>query len=759
MNALAETKKYPIPRHWRPATFRPPIERLVEAVLSFTIAPAGPPRLRHLAEQVLHFDPSPTRVVILGGGTGLSTVVGGNSQMPDWPEHPFVGLKQDFKNLDVVVCTTDDGGSTGRLLRCLPMIAIGDLRKSCLSLMRAEYLRRTYGTSEEHSRQIARVIQRIFNYRFSARAPYQPVLSNPLLSIPAALRRLCPEPLANALVSLGEYISPQGSGPVINPAGHSLGNLIMTSALFKAARGRTTRPPGLRDIRSGLDYIASLIGSSPGRLHAATATPGQLKVRYANGVEVYGQSKSSTSRRGSPVETVSVEFAGEPIVGAAVCRAIRQADLIIYAPGSLYTSIMPLLHLPEISAAIRDNRTALKILGANSWVQEGETDISLRQEGRGFLVSELIEAYDRNIPGGAHGLFDVVLSANLEQIPSNILRNYALEGKTPIHLDRARVESMGFLPVEASLLSPEYVQLALVIHHDARKFTLAVRTLLWARTHMEDLKLSGDAVGGTREHTGVTPATPVRQGTPLCEYIAKVGAAIEKKSFRPERLRETVLDLAWENRDIHPGHLKAFRGARIVPQRDWHRSNAWDNVLGYFDPEQQLLLLHERLAGNKEQLRQNLLIALGESLLGRYIEERHWIKGESLGAGPARCYEIQLRPASERDCYLNDAQLRTYLGLARMVPDANDRTRYRIVLNDDEGFLPPGLLFGMMYAWYLNNTYGKMMEYEMSLLRFPPESLIPHQQKERARKQALVDFFREIVFGHARDDRERPSVC
>jgi hypothetical protein len=54
-----------------------------------------------------------------------------------------------------------------------------------------------------------------------------------------------------------------------------------------------------------------------------------------------------------------------------------------------------------------------------------------------------------------------------------------------------------------------------------------------------------------------------------------------------------------------------------------------------------------------------------------------------------------------------------------------------------------------------------MMEYEMSLLRFPPESLIPHQQKERARKQALVDFFREIVFGHTRDrdDRERPVVC
>jgi hypothetical protein len=62
----------------------------------------------------------------------------------------------------------------------------------------------------------------------------------------------------------------------------------------------------------------------------------------------------------------------------------------------------------------------------------------------------------------------------------------------------------------------------------------------------------------------------------------------------------------------------------------------------------------------------------------------------------------------------------------------------------------------MMYAWYLNNSYGNMMEYEMSLLRFPPWSLIPHQQKERARKQALVDFFREIVFLHTRVHDERP---
>jgi hypothetical protein len=40
------------------------------------------------------------------------------------------------------------------------------------------------------------------------------------------------------------------------------------------------------------------------------------------------------------------------------------------------------------------------------------------------------------------------------------------------------------------------------------------------------------------------------------------------------------------------------------------------------------------------------------------------------------------------------------------------------------------------------------MEYEMSVLKWPPNSLIPHQAKERMRKQALVAFFRNEVFGH-----------
>ena len=103
-----------------------------------------------------------------GGGTGLSTVVGGNSQLDDWPDNPFIGLKQDFPFLDVVVCTTDDGGSTGLLLQQLPIIGIGDLRKLLLSLILHDELRATYGLGELEAMHLVRLIHRIFNHRFPA---------------------------------------------------------------------------------------------------------------------------------------------------------------------------------------------------------------------------------------------------------------------------------------------------------------------------------------------------------------------------------------------------------------------------------------------------------------------------------------------------------------------------------------------------------------------------------------------------------------
>ena len=59
------------------------------------------------------------RVVVFGGGTGLSNLIGGDSRNPLWPADPFQGLKEIFPQTQAVVCVTDDGGSSGELLKDL----------------------------------------------------------------------------------------------------------------------------------------------------------------------------------------------------------------------------------------------------------------------------------------------------------------------------------------------------------------------------------------------------------------------------------------------------------------------------------------------------------------------------------------------------------------------------------------------------------------------------------------------------------------
>ncbi len=720
------------------------MDKLLDTVINET-EPTGRYRdlISSLARQVHAADCRSARVVIFGGGTGLSTVVGGNSRLDDWPQNPFVGLKQEFPLLDVVVCTTDDGGSTGLLLRQFPMIGIGDLRKVLLSMILKENLQATYRLDDNGTLELLGMIQTIFNYRFPKEERNFRYLKNPLLVVPQHLRRRCPQALRTFLSSLGSYISPGGEGPVIPPAGHCLGNLLLTSAILRSA-GKTNSYPTLAAIAQAFDTVSKAIGTTPGCVHAATATPGQLVLRYANGVAVRGQGKSAVTRRLFPIDRVWVEYSDTPKVSETLCHAIKEADLILYAPGSLYTSIMPILQLVPIVQAIRENRNALKILGANFWIQEGETDISRRGSNRGLYVSELVEAYDANVPGGADGLFDVVLSANLDRITGDVVRNYALEGKSPLYLDRSGVERLGILPVEATVYSLERLKSAGVIHHDPQKFALAVRALLVAHRSI-NLKRS---TSHDKPHTARLADAPCTSGLPLCSYYSKTGALLAKKSFSPKGLQETMHDILWENRDIRIEHVDFFRGARIIPAAGWTRSNKLDNVLGYYDPKDGLIKIHEQAAGDPEEIRAGILIALGESLLGRYIGSRRWVEPGDGSEWGARRYEIRLRPERERASFLNDDELRTYLKLARMQPNPHDPDVFGITLNDGEGFLPPGLLFGLLYAWYLNNAYGRIIEYEMSLLHWPPEKLIPYQLEEYRRKQGLITFFRNVVFRH-----------
>src|SRR5208337_5223091 len=95
-------------------------------------------------------DLRPVRVVAMGGGTGLSTVLHGLKQyVVSGAEGPMDGGLPGIADLSSIVTVSDDGGSSGRLRKELNVPAPGDVRNCIVALSEDEAL-----------------LSRLFRYRF-----------------------------------------------------------------------------------------------------------------------------------------------------------------------------------------------------------------------------------------------------------------------------------------------------------------------------------------------------------------------------------------------------------------------------------------------------------------------------------------------------------------------------------------------------------------------------------------------------------------
>ena len=104
-------------------------------------------------------DPNPKalRVVAIGGGTGLSTLLRGLKRYVATPPGSLPLSDSNCKNapctirdLAAVVTVTDDGGSSGRLREDFKMLPPGDVRNCMVALSEDEHL-----------------LSRLFQFRFS----------------------------------------------------------------------------------------------------------------------------------------------------------------------------------------------------------------------------------------------------------------------------------------------------------------------------------------------------------------------------------------------------------------------------------------------------------------------------------------------------------------------------------------------------------------------------------------------------------------
>ena len=167
--------------------------------------------------------------------------------------------------------------------------------------------------------------------------------------------------------------------------GHAVGNLLI--AAMTAVEGG--------DFEEGLRQMNRVLAVR-GQVVPATATPLTLHAELADGTVVDGQSAIAL------VPAIARAWITPTDVRASedALAAIAEAELIVLGPGSLYTSLLPSLLLPEIRDAVAAS-PALRVFICNVATQQGETT--------GFDLSDHVEAL---VAHAGPDVVDVVLGNN-----------------------------------------------------------------------------------------------------------------------------------------------------------------------------------------------------------------------------------------------------------------------------------------------------------------------------------------------------------
>lgn len=217
-----------------------------------------------------------------------------------------------------------------------------------------------------------------------------------------------------------------GAGEGLN--GHAIGNLVLT-ALADVTN----------DFPRAVELAARVVGAY-GTVLPATSELVTLVAEFQDGRVLSGE--TAIAAGGGRIARVWL-LPDRPRCVPDVCEALLRADVVVAGPGSLYTSILPPLLVPDVSAAIRASR-AMRILVANLMTEPGETD--------GYSVLEHVLTIERHL--GAQ-LFDYVIY-NTGPVPDALAEAYATCGARPVAtgaFELNALEKLGIQPIGVPLVS------------------------------------------------------------------------------------------------------------------------------------------------------------------------------------------------------------------------------------------------------------------------------------------------------------------
>jgi uncharacterized cofD-like protein len=232
--------------------------------------------------------------------------------------------------------------------------------------------------------------------------------------------------------------------------GHNFGNL------FLAALTHVTG-----DFAEAV-RVSSKVLAVRGRIFPSTLSNVHLVATLADGKRVQGETRISRSK--IPIHRIALNPRRvRPLPGAI--EAIQEADLIFMGPGSLYTSVIPNLLIPEISQAVASSK-APRVYIANLMTQPGETTR--------YALSDHLRAIKQHV---RDRVIDAVV-ANRQSVSPEVARRYRAKGAEPVIVDRDDVVKM-----KVRLITGNLVEEHGVLRHDSSRLARLLFDEFLLRSH------------------------------------------------------------------------------------------------------------------------------------------------------------------------------------------------------------------------------------------------------------------------------------
>lgn len=220
-------------------------------------------------------------------------------------------------------------------------------------------------------------------------------------------------------------------------SGHSLGNLIL--AAMTSITG---------DFVHAIQEMSKVLNVR-GKVLPAASQSVVLQAEMEDGSIISGESKIPYSGKKIKRVFLSPSHVKPP---SETISAIRQADLIVIGPGSLYTSILPNLLVPRLGLEVCNSK-AKKVYVCNLMTQAGET--------MEYSASDHVRAIYEHI---GYSCLDTIL-VNNEEVPPQMKLRYKEELAQPVHFDVAKLLELGLDVVQEQIMTfeDEYIR------HDTKK--------------------------------------------------------------------------------------------------------------------------------------------------------------------------------------------------------------------------------------------------------------------------------------------------